>query len=216
MKAIRLVSAAAIALCGFAANANAGSDYVFGFSDFTSTNALTLDGSTVLNNVYSGWYESTGFHDVGNTNYIVGDYGPGYHDFFVFDISALTGPVTSLSLTLFSYSVTSPQTVHFYDVSIPLDTLINGAGGVAAYADLGSGVGYGAHGFSASSVNETFSLNSQAVSALNAAIAGHQRQFAIGGAVGEAVVAVPEPETYALLAGGLGLVAWIARRRKRA
>jgi hypothetical protein len=36
------------------------------------------------------------------------------------------------------------------------------------------------------------------------------------GGVAIAVAAVPEPETFALMLGGLGLLAWIARRRRSA
>ncbi|HEX2541351.1 MAG TPA: glycerophosphodiester phosphodiesterase family protein [Caldimonas sp.] len=38
----------------------------------------------------------------------------------------------------------------------------------------------------------------------------------LGVAAVAAVAAVPEPETYALMLGGLGVVAWVARRRKQA
>ena len=40
--------------------------------------------------------------------------------------------------------------------------------------------------------------------------------FSATAAVGDIALAVPEPETYALMAGGLGLLAWVAKRRKRA
>ena len=43
---------------------------------------------------------------------------------------------------------------------------------------------------------------------------GNLYVFADDVRVGSAVAAVPEPETYALLLGGLGLVGWMARRRR--
>jgi glycerophosphoryl diester phosphodiesterase len=35
------------------------------------------------------------------------------------------------------------------------------------------------------------------------------------GVAAVAVAAIPEPETYALMAGGLGVLAWVARNRRR-
>ena len=43
----------------------------------------------------------------------------------------------------------------------------------------------------------------------------HTTQFGGGEIRGNIVVAVPEPETYALMLGGLALVAGVARRRAR-
>jgi hypothetical protein len=36
----------------------------------------------------------------------------------------------------------------------------------------------------------------------------------VGSQLGQAIAPVPEPQTYAMLLGGLGLVGWIARRKK--
>ncbi len=88
--------------------------YVYGFSDFNGANVLTTSGGTA-SPVFSGWYDQTntdtGFHSSTNQNYIVGQNestpfdGSVFHDFWVFDISRLTGPVSSASFTVFSYTV---------------------------------------------------------------------------------------------------------------
>ncbi|MFM6283054.1 MAG: Calx-beta domain-containing protein, partial [Dolichospermum sp.] len=56
-------------------------------------------GSTItLNAADTGWYNSTGFHDPGNTNYIVGD-APGLvRNWFTFNLPTLTAPIISAQL----------------------------------------------------------------------------------------------------------------------
>src|SRR5437667_9896271 len=113
----RTFAAAAMAAFGTTVGL-AGSDpanaYVFGFSTTNAGNVLTTSGGTAPVD-FSGWYDQTntdtGFHDSTNPNYIVGKNestpfdGSVFHDFWVFDISRLTGPVSSASFTVQSFTV---------------------------------------------------------------------------------------------------------------
>jgi 5'-nucleotidase / UDP-sugar diphosphatase len=51
---------------------------------------------------------------------------------------------------------------------------------------------------------------------ITASMYGTETPFDYEGRLIDLAVAVPEPETYALMLGGLGLVGWLARRRQRA
>ncbi|MFO0815773.1 MAG: S8 family serine peptidase [Gemmatales bacterium] len=144
----------------------------------------------------SGWYNSTGFHDPINENYIVGQASSTlqYRDWFVFDVPVATGPITAARLELYNPSSTvndgngyiSPdasETYALYDVTTPVSTLRAGGSGLTGiYDDLGTGVSYGSVTVTAAS-NGTFiviNLNAAGIAAVSAAQGG---QLAMGGAL---------------------------------
>jgi hypothetical protein len=147
---------------------------------------------------HRGWYQGTGFNDPNNLNYITGIYSvtgqdSHYRDFFVFDLSAVMTPIVTAQLDLrnptFGYTHEHPtDTLGIFDVSTNIDTLNAGAGGTAAYNDLGSGTQFGSVtvddsiNFPPTSAGYPVlvSLNSAGVAALNDARGG---RIAFGGAI---------------------------------
>jgi len=217
MKRSLALIAACLALAG---NAHAVGGYLFGDSTFDPLNKL---GDSQI--VDSGWYGDTGVHWVDNTNYIVGacsvcvQFGVPefYRNWFVIDLAGFTAPVTTLTLTLYSFDVTSAGTYTLWDVTrgdialLPLESTDR----TDIYADLGTGTPYGSFSYQLGDANgyRTLELNSDGLADLNDAIEHHYAQWAIGGSF-EPTAPIPEPETYALMLAGLGLVGWMARRRK--
>lgn len=145
----------------------------------------------------SGWYNVSGTHFTHIDNYIVGaGNGTLYHNFFVFDLTSVTGLVVSASLELYNpdnalpslkgyISPDATETYTLYDVSTPIATVQAsnvGAAGQAVYNDLGSGVDFGQLTVSAADNGSIVSivLNAAGLGALNAAVGG---QFALGGAL---------------------------------
>lgn len=201
-------------LIGASAHAMTGDAYIFGSSSASTSNVLTLNGAQSLQVINSGWYRSGDFeHIPSNDNYIAGYCancgGYSYNNFFVVDLTGVTAPVTSASLTLYNYDVTAPLQYTLVDYTGNVDTLINSNGDAGIYADLGSGVAYGGDLVSVSNTTQTFTLNNAFLTNINAAIAAGQTRFAIGGTT----TAVPEAGTLAYLALGLSLVSVVARRR---
>lgn len=155
----------------------------------TSTTTTTVPGTFTLTATASGFYDQTGLHEPGN--YAVGWYVPGndeLRDYFVFDLSAVSGTVTSAFLrlttappTFIRYGSNDPsETYTLFDVSTTLPTLTGGTGGVAAFADLGGGTSYGTL-VATTAIGETVDV------VLNAAgiafLAGSTGEVAIGGAM---------------------------------
>lgn len=200
-------------LAGASAHAMEGDAYIFGSSDTSSSNVLLLNGTETVNLSKSGWYRDDAVHNPDNQNYIAGFCnncgGHYYNNFFVFDISSLTAPVTSATLTLNSFDVTAPLQYTLVDYTGDIGTLVNGNGDAGIYTDLGTGATYGGDLVSTGFINQTFTLNGAFLSNLNAAIAAGQTRFAIGGTTAP----VPEAGTLAYLALGLSFGAIMARRR---
>ena len=147
-------------------------------------------GIVTLNATASGAYHSNG------SFFLTGNYAAGWfpspaspagelRDYFVFDLTGVTGPITAATLRAFNPAsgYSSPdanETWALFDVSTSLATLTSGAGGLAAFNDLGSGTSYGsATAAFAASANVDVALNAAALAFLNSA----SGSVAIGGAI---------------------------------
>ncbi|MDB9541356.1 S8 family serine peptidase, partial [Anabaenopsis arnoldii] len=160
--------------------------------DFSPTSSPTITPTTnasIINAIDTGWYDSTGWHDEGNTNYIVGETydADGYfRNWIAFDLPTFTTPVTAAQLQIQTYvysSNDSSETYELRDVTTPVSTLRAGGYGLTSiYNDLGDGTVYGSRDFSAgdSYTTVTIDLNSSLVNALNAKSG---QQFALGGQI---------------------------------
>ena len=193
------------------------------------SNKLTING-TPISVIDAGWYGDTGLHDPGEReDYLVGicsscvleDLPGAYNNWFIVDISGFadTTEVTSLTLTLNTFYADTAGTFKLWDYLGDIADLPEytapGAPGIAIFDDLGSGKLYGSFAYlgTESYTYQTITLSSDAIFDLNAAIDNGDEQWAIGGSFAP-TAPIPEPETYALMLAGLGLVGWMAKRRK--
>lgn len=195
--------------------------FVFGGSHEGSNDSNGLNITTTVGNLFvatssSGWWRSgDGLHEQINSNYIAGEHSDpvtrNYNNFFTFDLSSVTGSVLSASLTLDSYGITGPGPLKYslFDITSPLSDVRATGNDLNIYNDLMSGPTYGSFSYTDADEGEirSIALNSAGIGALNSAFGG---EFGIGGSVAP----IPEPETYAMLLAGLGLIGWVARRRK--
>ena len=148
---------AMVSLAPVAAHATAPTVTVF------NSTALGFGGDVVLtiNGVDYTAFNSGHYDNLGGsifTNYQAGFDGfnnnplSEVRNFFAFDLSGLTGPITSATLTIPSnpfgigYNNTSGSasiTYTNWDVSTPIDDLNDGTNGLSTFADLGSGEKFG-------------------------------------------------------------------------
>lgn len=199
-----------------------------------------------LINTDSGRYDDRGFHDSTNKNYLAGSVTDNnntrsYRNFFVFDLSGVSGSITSARLQLFTNIVSGSGSYSVFDVTTPVSGLTAFQTGRAdIFADLGSGVGYGSTTITRSDLGSliTVDLNAEAIAALQSS-AG--RTFVLGGFFDapqgtfafsgtsldspdlhnqlilqtQPNAAVPEPATLLLLVTGLGAVGATVRQRRK-
>lgn len=135
-----------------------------------------------------GWYDSNGFHDPTNQNYVATNFGISAlgpdRNFFVFNLDGFSTSetITSASLRLFNpIQNTFFGTYTVYDVSTSIPSLTGGGFGlVATYDDLGTGTSYATQAITSADAGTfvTVNLNAAGLSALNAARGG---TFATGG-----------------------------------
>ena len=137
-----------------------------------------------------------------------------YNDYFVFNLTGITAPITSATLTLFSYDDTTNNSFRVGGYTGSIKKLLDGTGGTTAYTALGSGKLYGLQTFTVADSNHyvTFNLNAAFIKAINKAIEAGDKEFVLGGSAG---TATPEPATWALMMVGLGGVGAAMRRARR-
>ena len=133
-----------------------------------------------------GWWSNIETNGSTNDNYITGYTNDNYRSFFSFDLSGISGTVTSATFEVRRYDQFAPITLDLFDVTTPAATLITtrlGFQNAAIFADLGSGNSYGsfAVGTGLSTDILSFVLNAAAISDINALVGINY--FSIGGAV---------------------------------
>lgn len=166
-------------------------------------------------------------------------------NFFVFNLSSVSQPIASAQLELYmpgppaapgwiNSTSSGSEGYELYDVVRPLANLLDGTGGLANHADLGSGVVYGSRAITPDDMGTVviIPLNASAISALQ----GATDLFGFGGAVttldGTAstelvftntgtllpilttelrLTVVPEPSTLLLL--GISVISLLAHRK---
>src|SRR6187431_2295486 len=111
--------------------------------------ARAADCSLTLFATDSGWYTPANYHDPDNNNYLVGYHAAGateFRDWFVFDLPPSIGPIQSVELRLFAFTInsTNAETFELYHVATPVSTLVAGAGPTITrvFTDLGDGTLY--------------------------------------------------------------------------
>lgn len=216
----RFIAVLAIA-AAFVTNSNAQDFTLFSGSTTNSLTKLVVNGTIQLSPVDHGWYGVDGFHDPSNDSFSVGlcvpcVHGPELRNWFAFDISSLSTPVTSLSLTLSTWAVKLPGVTYYaYDFRGSVPSLLSGSGGLAAFADLGSGASFGQRTYFSADANlvRTVTLNAAAIGSLNNAVLAGQSLWAFGGSTSP----VPEPSSQLMAAVGacvVGAAAWRKRSRR--
>ncbi len=160
-----------------------------------SANAADLESSSSLS------FNNTGTAHIGNT--FLGGQGLTFEDQFSFStvgLSNLTSAVISVSFS------------NVFDLNVTSFDLYSGTGSSSSLVASGTQSSTGAFDvWSISAVNLT-SLNNPYWLQVEGTVIG-----AAGGSYGgnvNLVTAVPEPETYAMMLAGLGLLGAVARRRK--
>jgi hypothetical protein len=192
--------------------------YVFGYSP-TGAQTLNLNGNLTIGASQTGWFDASGDHISGNTNYFTanapGVIGPEYRSYFTFDVApgATSAAITIGNDPSGSYTDSGNFTLTLYDVTSAINTYQGYSGATDIFDDLGTGTVYGSITLDGTASSYTINLNAAGLAALNAAgIAGEE--FTIGARVTPGGGSVPEPASWALMLGGFGLVGGALRRRK--
>lgn len=195
---------------------NATDYFIFGNSNYSSSNSLVLNGVQVPN-YYQGWFLDDGSHTASNSNYICGFYNNQYYrNWHAYDLSNLssygiTPPITSAVLRTQKFTSIPASGFAVWDLHSVTTaySLINvtypsgSAGGQAIFADLGTGTYYGNGTVDGSLPSSSFietPLNSAAIADINNAIGSI---FVIGGRSDD-FLTDPPPTAVTLAATNLG------------
>jgi Tannase-like family of unknown function (DUF6351)/PEP-CTERM motif len=119
--------------------------------------AITINASD------SGNYSDSGSHALGDLEYVAGWDNEGLHDYFVFDLSSLSGTIASATLHVYNPAVCEPdcsytggydspdatETYNLHEVLLPAALVTNSVLNPLIYTDLGDGASFGSHNASA-------------------------------------------------------------------
>jgi hypothetical protein len=126
---------------------------------------------------YQGWVNSVGIGNGasnGLNTFTGNEYGNYYNSWASFDLSSLSGPVSTaeLSLEMATWPQNSSEiyTIDIFDVSTSLTSFQTASSGVAGYNDLMTGNQYGT--LSAGNGQYLVTLNSAAIADINANLGG--------------------------------------------
>lgn len=155
-----------VALAGMAVFLATTAAYAVPVTVTTSTNQIQAG----VDN--QGWWSSTATNNNStNDNYFTQN--EDFRSFFSFDLSGISGTVTSATLEVRRYNqIRSPLTLGLFDVTTPAATLITTRQDISSpviFADLGSGISYGTFEVvtGASTDILSFALDAAAVSDIN-------------------------------------------------
>jgi hypothetical protein len=144
----------------------------------------------------TGAYASNGNHTPTAQSYFTGQFLSESRSFFVFDLTGVSAPITSATLSLWNpntnphpcclgyRSPSATETFNLFDVTTPVSTVTGGGAGLTnVFNDLGTGNLFASYVASAADNGKVISiaLNAAGLSALNSAIGS---VIAFGGALG--------------------------------
>ncbi|ODU00665.1 PEP-CTERM sorting domain-containing protein [Thiobacillus sp. 65-1402] len=170
--------------------------------------SMATEAATTLYSVGGGWFSDAGEHIEMNSIYAVGGGLDGYtrNNFFLFDLSGVSGPITTATLRLYNPDTSdSPSVPYGYTSSDPTETFalfdvstdffseptggthlvgeyeVGSVAGQSIFNDLGSGQSYGTYTASLADNGHfvEINLNASGLAALNAA----SGIFGIGGSI---------------------------------
>jgi hypothetical protein len=203
--------------------------YLYGFSGIGPVaEQLVLNGTTSIDADNAGWFYEDGTHQSFNDNYAVGydvvadvdglAINGELRNFLGFSLAAFTQTVTSASVRIvLEQGATDvlptadglPAEWRLYDVLTEPEFRLAYNGATSIFADLGTGVTYGAVTQTATSGVVEVALNASAIAAINASLG---TRFVVGGKLTPAIAAVPESTTWAMMLIGFGGMGFVLRR----
>lgn len=133
-----------------------------------------------------GWVTNTNFADIGNTNFLVGNYNSvEYRNFFVFDLSDIEGEIINASLSLYApptVTYSSANSLEIFSLNYVTSTIPAERGFAQAgntFSAIGNGTMLTYASINANTSTLTFDLNNPtALAALNSG-----STFTLGGQV---------------------------------